>query len=128
MLLALSNPIFFAGVQVYTFLPVTSFTLEAGATYWLTATSNSTVASHWEDSIGDVIPVGVGATYGGRDASTDGGLIWGGAPGNTDLFEVDGTLVTTTPEPGSAGLAAIGFGAVFSRCRSESSSIVTIPI
>lgn len=114
VLLTLVNPIFFAGVQVYTFTTGTSFTLEANTTYWLTATSTSTVASHWEDSIGDVIPVGAGATYGGRDASSDGGLIWGGAPGNTDLFEVDGTMVqTTAPEPGSAGLAAIGLSLCF---------------
>src|ERR1700679_534048 len=113
VLLTLENPVLFgSGIQVYTFVPGSSFVLEANTTYWLTASSTSTVASHWEDSIGDVIPVGDGATYGGRDESPDGGLIWGGAPGNTDLFEVDGTLVqtvqTTAPEPGSAGLAAIG--------------------
>jgi MYXO-CTERM domain-containing protein len=111
VLLTLVNPVFGAPALVtYTFVPPSVFTLEANTTYWLVASSTNSLSSHWENGVGDQTPTGVGATYGTRTESPASGTVWGGAANNTNLFEVDGTLQASTPEPGSFGLAAIGLG------------------
>lgn len=109
VLLALNSPTFTTGILTYTFTPGSPFILEPNTIYWLVATSSTVLPVKWENGAGDQIPTGAGATYGTRTETSDSGLIWGGAANNTNLFEVDGTLVqTSAPEPSSAGLAAIG--------------------
>jgi hypothetical protein len=112
-------PIYPTGVTAtYTFAPSTPFILQANTTYWLTATSTNATATHWANNVPTIpvtqLPAGVGATYGGREESSIllNDFAWDGtAENNSDIFEVDGTLlsnVASTPEPGSAGLAIIG--------------------
>jgi hypothetical protein len=114
-LVTLVNPIFLAsGINTYTFTPSSALILQANTTYWLTATSTTSTATHLETTTG-AAPSGAAAAYGMKDASTD-GVVWGGVAGNVDMFEVDGTLLqqqTSAPEPGSGWLAAIGFSLSF---------------
>jgi hypothetical protein len=112
-------PIYIAGVTAtYTFAPGTPFILEADTTYWLTATSTNATPTHWANNVPTIpvsqLPAGVGATYGGREEASAilNNFGWDGtAENNSDIFEVDGTLlsnVASTPEPESGGLAIIG--------------------
>jgi hypothetical protein len=102
-----------SGVQTFTFLPEAPYTsaspyiLTANTTYWLVAIGPTSAKTGWANSSG-AAPTGEGATYGGRDETSGGTGIWGGAEANINLFEVDGTADATVPEPGSGGLAIIG--------------------
>jgi hypothetical protein len=100
------------GFTDYTLLPASSFTLQAGTTYWLVVTSDT----------GGNLGAASASTAATGSAATDAGFRTGpGSPPSTVssshlLYEIDGTAITAptgdAPEPLTAGLAGVGILAI----------------
>jgi hypothetical protein len=111
-LLALNNS---AASGLINLTPASSFTLNAGSSYWILVVSNKKSLTWLQ---GDAEPAGAGATWLGFEQSSGGNSTPGANPtaGSTaafPYFEVDGPAAATSPEPGSlmllSGAAALTF-------------------
>src|SRR5258708_22452794 len=94
----------------YTFLPGSSFVLLPSTTYWLVAYSLTTGTSNqitWDATNPGVTATGI-ATYAGGRFNTPAVIPPTSSLTLLSTFEIDATL-TGVPEPGAAGLLAVGF-------------------
>lgn len=122
-LVSFISPTFTGGINDFTFLPSSPFTLLSGNTYWFAVTGlPGSGGSEWKASAPSIVPTGIATSAGYRRSET-GEFPPTGVTFTNTTYRVEGTELSAIPEPSSLFLLGSGLLAISTHNRKRNRSV-----